>query len=214
MKLRFALSFALVATLVVAEEHRRRREEHRGSPSQDIEVKFAAANNVARVVFSHERHFGALGGKHCNDCHKDELGLGAGQAFPSRAPTGVAEPHAAMSRGRFCANCHTGKGAAFAALGRIGDANCERCHVPIDHGTDFVRRHGSAAEHGAKRCEACHRGSTKITPAELKQVQTYREAQAALKLKPDDSKAAQAVMPNNFCAYCHAADQKPWRHED
>ena len=211
---RCILLFALAATLVVAEEHRRSREgKHRQQPTSDLEVKYPATNGVTRVNFNHERHFGALAGKRCHDCHADKYGLGAGQAFPSQAPAGKPEPHAALSRGRFCGNCHTGQ-QAFTAFGKRGDASCDRCHAPADHGADFTRRHGHDAEHGARRCDACHRGATRITPAELKQAQAYREAQAVLKMKPDDAKAAQAVLPNNFCAYCHAGDQKPWRGED
>jgi hypothetical protein len=216
--MRWALLLCVIAaTWVAAEEHRRRKEDKHWKPAQDLEVKFPTTNGVARVVFSHERHFGALGAKNCAACHADNLGLGAG-AFESHAGPGVTEPHAAKSHGRACGHCHNGVAAAgklavFTAFGRQGDAACERCHVPATHGADYTKRHGDAAEHGAQKCEACHRGSVKLGPTELQQAQAYREAQQLLAAKPDDAAAAKATLPNNFCVYCHAVDQRPWRGE-
>lgn len=207
--MRTTLLLALLATLAVAAE----RRDHRGREPKDQVVRFAATNNVTRVVFSHERHFGALNSKDCDLCHADKLGLGEGKPFPSRAPVAMREPHAEKSVGRFCANCHAGK-VAFTAFGQKGDAGCERCHVPADHGADYTRRHGHDAERSATHCGACHRGSNRLTPDDLKQAQAYREAQATLAQNPKDARAAAVVLPRNFCAYCHARDQKAWRKDN
>lgn len=195
-------------------------------PPQDIEKNYTVEKE-ARVVFSHERHFAALGVKDCKACHAEEKGLGTGKAFPSLAANVLKEPHAEKSEGRFCATCHkdnftsgqiagakpSASVAIFSALGKTGDPSCSHCHAPADHGMDYTRGHGDRAEHGARRCAECHRGATAITSAELNQAAQFRAAQALLITTPDDKEAFGHTLPSNFCAYCHAADQKPWRGE-
>lgn len=197
----------LMATVALAE-----RKGHRGSQSQpqhDIVVVFRT-NKVNRVVFSHERHFGALAAKDCAVCHAENKKLLTTDPRPSVASNRLLEPHSATSRGRFCATCHDGK-KVFSALGKTGDASCARCHAPDDHGADFTKRHGDMAEHGrGARCEQCHRGSTSISPADLRQADEFFAAQAALAKDPQDKAAFQKTLPNNFCAYCHTHDRKPW----
>ena len=192
-------------------------------PPQDIEVTYQPTN-VTRVVFSHERHFGALGAKDCKTCHAEEKGLGAGIAFKSLAADVALEPHVEKSTGRFCAECHhenykvsdipAAKSAEdfaiFSALGKMGDTSCSRCHAPNDHALDYTAGHGRPAEGSAQSCNECHRGSTTITPASLTMASQYREAQLVLVKNADDSEAFHKTLPNNFCAYCHLQDQRPW----
>ena len=191
----------------------------------DIIVKYPATNGVNRVAFSHERHFASLGSKNCKACHLEAKGLGAGKPFPSLAKTPALEPHAVLSRGRFCANCHrdnfTAKqveganppvsAALFTAFGHKGDEQCSRCHVPTSHGADYAGRHGDAAEHGAKKCAACHRGAGAMTKADQAQAQAYREAQLALVKNAEDTVSFAKLLPNNFCAYCHGASSRRGR---
>ena len=202
----------------------RARREWR--PPQDIEKRYTPPRD-GRVVFSHERHFAALGAKDCKACHAEQKGLGSGKPFLSFAASPAAEPHGEKSEGRFCANCHkdnTKSGAIegakppvsvelFSAVGKAGDASCAHCHTPADHGLDFTGGHGDRAEHGAARCVECHRGATSITPAELAQATHFRAAQATLIQTPDDKAAFEHTLPNNFCAYCHSLDGKPWKGE-
>jgi hypothetical protein len=184
---------------------------------QDIEVRLTGGN-AGRVTFSHERHFGALAGKNCAVCHAEALGLGQTVARKSFALRLTDEPHGEKSLGRFCENCHRdslppAKTPAFSAFGQKGANTCAHCHAPDDHGEDFTRRHGDRAEHGAGKCAKCHRGATSISAAELDQARRYRDAQETLRENPDDKTAFAAVLPNNFCAYCHATDRKAWRRE-
>ncbi|MFN3179965.1 MAG: hypothetical protein ACK41R_07460, partial [Thermus sp.] len=46
------------------------------------------------------------------------------------------------------------------------------------------------------------------------QVQAFQKAQLTLIRSPEDEKAFNAVLPPNFCAYCHGLDGKAWREED
>jgi hypothetical protein len=196
-------------------------------PPQDI-LKEYTPQGASRVVFSHERHFAALGvkGSACQTCHAT---LDIQKTWRSLAPEPRLEPHKATSLGRFCATCHDGKtrirdipGArsplqekVFSALGRSGDPGCSQCHAPRDHGLDFTSRHGEVAEHGGgARCATCHRGAGGITPKELAQALDFRQAQLALIRNPEDAKAFNVVLPNNFCAYCHALDLKAWKGKD
>ncbi len=191
----------------------------------DILVKFPATNGASRVVFSHERHFGWLGAKECKVCHAEAKGLGSGKPFPSLARTPALEPHGATSRGRFCANCHHDNFTArqiegatppanpvlFSTFGHKGDEQCSRCHVPASHGADYAGRHGDSAEHGAKKCAACHRGAGALGQEDKAQSQIYREAQLALVKNAEDKAAFAKVLPNNFCAYCHGASSQRGR---
>ena len=196
-------------------------------PPQDIEVAYKPAQ-APRVIFSHERHFGALGAKNCKACHDEKKGLGKGNQFPSLAANVDAEPHGEKSVGRFCANCHRDNFSAsqipdvkppanvpvFTAFGKTGDAACARCHAPADHRTDFTGSHGGHAEHGARQCVECHRGATAITQTEQAQAQEFQQAQLSLVTNPEDAQAFQHTLPNNFCAYCHSRDRRPWRGEE
>lgn len=192
-------------------------------PPQDL-VKTYLPQGAGRVVFSHERHFAALGAKGatCQTCHGV---LDRGRIWPSLAPSKALEPHGPASLGRFCATCHDGKTRAsaipgarppvdlrvFSALGPKGDATCAQCHAPRDHGMDFTSFHGEVAERGSERCAQCHRGARSVTPQELAQVRAFQEAQLALIRNPEDEKAFNQVLPNNFCAYCHGLDGKAWK---
>ncbi|MGC8904605.1 cytochrome c3 family protein [Thermus sp.] len=195
-------------------------------PPQDL-VKVFAPQNAARVVFSHERHFAALGAKGttCQTCHAL---LDRDRAWKSLAPSPSLEPHGPRSLGRFCATCHDGKTRAstlpkasppvdatiFTAFGRPKDQACARCHAPKDHGQDFTSRHGEVAEHGGgQRCTACHRGAGSVSPEALALARAFQEAQLALIRNPEDGKAFNRVLPNNFCAYCHGLDGKAWERE-
>ena len=186
------------------------REHRSWRPKQDIEVK-RPGGTAGRIDFSHERHFAALGNKDCTACHAEKFGLGQEAKRVSLAGPREAEPHAAKSLGRFCANCHRPDNAlkAFTAFGKPGDRSCAHCHAPASHGADFTSRHGDRAEHGAAECAECHRGAGKISPAEQKQAQQYQAAQLALAKNPEDKAAFQTTLPNNFCAYCHGA----WKGE-
>jgi hypothetical protein len=46
------------------------------------------------------------------------------------------------------------------------------------------------------------------SPAELDQAKAYQQAQLALIKNPEDKEAFSHTLPNNFCAYCHAFDQR------
>lgn len=203
---------AVAATVALAEK----RDHNEWQPQHDIAVVFRT-NTVNRVVFSHERHFGALAAKDCAVCHAESKQLVTVGPRPSVASNPQFEPHGATSRGRFCASCHDGK-VNFSALGRTGDALCARCHAPEDHGADFTKRHGDMAEHGGgARCEQCHRGARSISPVELQQAGDFFKAQASLAQDPQDKAAFQKTLPNNFCAYCHTHDREPWdngKHDD
>lgn len=212
------LASLTVATVVAAERHNSRLAQN------DICKIFTPKTGERRVVFSHERHFAALGNKNCKACHDESKGLGSGNPFPSHAAAPATEPHGEKSLGRFCANCHHAPGltaplnpketSPFTALGKPGDKSCSRCHVPADHGADFTRGHGDRAEHGAQRCAECHRGSTAVSPAELAQARAFRDAQTTLSKTPDNAEAFQKTLPNNFCAYCHGINLKAWGHEE
>ncbi len=195
-------------------------------PPMDITKTFTP-KDASRVVFSHERHFAALGAKGaaCETCHKT---LDAQKSWPSRAPNPALEPHGEKSLGRFCATCHDGKTRAsnvkgahppvdvriFSTFGAKGDRGCQRCHVPKDHGADFTSRHGDAAEGGGRlRCATCHRGARAIAPQEIKQVRKFFDAQIQLLKNPENDAAFNMTLPNNFCAYCHSVDLRAWYGE-
>ncbi|GAB5602515.1 hypothetical protein FJNA_10400 [Thermus sp. FJN-A] len=191
-------------------------------PPQDL-VRAFAPRDAGRVVFSHERHFAALGAKGatCQTCHEV---LDENRTWRSLAPSKALEPHGPRSLGRFCATCHDGRTRAsaipasrppvdvpvFSALGRPGDPTCAQCHAPRDHGRDFTPFHGEVAERGSRRCALCHRGAQSVTPQELAQVRAFQAAQLALIRNPEDEGAFNRVLPNNFCAYCHGLDGKVW----
>ncbi len=200
------------------------RPKEQWQPPQDL-VKVFWPQGASRVVFSHERHFAALGAKGatCQTCHES---LDRGRTWRSLAPGPALEPHGPSSLGRFCATCHDGRAKAsalsgarppvdavvFTAFGRKGDPACAQCHVPKDHGQDFTPRHGEVAEHGGgQRCATCHRGADRISPAEMALVRAFQQAQLALIRNPEDEKAFNQVLPNNFCAYCHGLDPKAWQ---
>jgi hypothetical protein len=143
-----------------------------------------------------------------------------------RAPTAVTaalDPHGPASVGRFCASCHNGglspahmspraggkDAAIFTTATTSNPASCQRCHAPADHGRDFTPMHGDLAEHGrGTACASCHRQDW--TAADRQRQAELLAAERALKAHPDDSRAALAVGPNNFCVHCHRADAK-WR---
>jgi len=192
-------------------------------PPLDLTKTFAP-EDASRVVFSHERHFAALGakGETCETCHRT---LDEQKTWESLAENPALEPHGETSLGRFCATCHDGKteiaaieGAnppkndlVFTAFGRPGDASCNRCHAPKDHGPDFTARHGDAVEYGGRwACADCHRGTLQITQAEVEQARAFYHAQMRLIENPEDDAAFNVTLPNNFCAYCHGLDQKAW----
>lgn len=194
-------------------------------PADDQVVRFAAKDpaNPGRVEFSHLRHFNALGEKQCKTCHSPEMKLVTDSPREPTPATGAADPHGPASVGRFCASCHNGTappGKGIAGQGRnaapifttartANPAGCQRCHAPADHGRDFTPIHGDLAEHGrATACASCHR--LDWTPADRDRQMALLAAERALKANPDDSQAAVAVGPNNFCVHCHRADAK-WR---
>jgi nitrate/TMAO reductase-like tetraheme cytochrome c subunit len=187
------------------------------SPS-DIEKRWFS--EAGRVNFSHERHFGALGGKNCVTCHADEKGLGKGEEFVSLAPSADLESHATRSTGRFCESCHNGSAKAaqqmeggqpklnvtiFTAFGRTGNASCSGCHVPASHGADFAPLHASiVGSSGVNTCTTCHRGGFEISLDALGQAKTFVHAQQQLSKDPQNQGAFSKTLPNQFCAYCHA----------
>lgn len=193
-------------------------------PPQDIEIAWAPTG-ARRVVFSHERHFSAMGVKKCETCHAEEKGLGKNTEWASLAP-GELEPHKSQSLGRFCATCHDGKTTAaslpearppvalkvFSAMGKSSPA-CDRCHAPPSHGSDFTPVHGEFAEDGGG-CTTCHRGGAPISSRDLGQAAAYIEAQLKLVKNSEDTAAFQKTLPNNFCTYCHAADRELWQERN
>ncbi len=195
-------------------------------PPLDLERTFEPAD-ANRVVFSHERHFAALGAKGttCETCH---TALDERKTWPSLAPSAALEPHKETSLGRFCATCHDGKNriseiegahppvdaAIFTAFGRTGAKSCQRCHAPKDHGTDFTARHGEAVEYGGSfSCTECHRGAATISRKEVDHARLFFQAQMRLLANPEDDEAFNATLPNNFCAFCHGTDLKAWYDE-
>ena len=198
-------------------------------PPNDI-VKTFAPKDAGRVVFSHERHFAALGAKAaaCTTCHQD---LKTGKSWPSKAPKPTLEPHGPKSLGRFCASCHDGKkriraiasripgasppldGTLFPAFGTRGAKSCQRCHAPKNHGKDFTPWHMESAEGGAGRCATCHRGADRITQAEIGKARKFFQSQLTLVQSPENAGAFNATLPNNFCAYCHGIDLRAWYGE-
>jgi len=217
----------LVPGQYVEVEGGRLKPKRQWQPPQDL-VKTFHPQGAGRVVFSHERHFAALGAKGatCETCHAQ---LDPGKTWKSLAPTPLQEPHKPASLGRFCATCHDGrtrpqslpgsqsplKGAIFPAFGPKGAASCAQCHAPKDHGPDFTQGHGEVAEHGGSRtCQTCHRGADRLAPAERLQVQAFQEAQLRLIQNPEDEKAFNQVLPPNFCAYCHGLDGRAWKRGD
>jgi c(7)-type cytochrome triheme protein len=186
-------------------------------PAGDEVIRYPAkdAQNPGRVEFSHLRHFNALGTKDCKACHSPEMKL----LESGGTAVSTSDPHAATSRGRFCASCHDGQkavstveraGVAVFTTAKTRDAaSCQRCHAPADHGQDFTPRHGEIAEHGSgAACSACHRQSWTAKDRELQAA--LLAAEGLRKTNPDDPQAARAVGPNNFCVHCHRADTK-WR---
>jgi mono/diheme cytochrome c family protein len=193
-----------------------RKLEQWRSPS-DIEKRYNTS--AGRVNFSHERHFGALGGKNCIACHADEKGLAKGEPIESKAPSVDLEPHGTTSTGRFCSGCHNGNTKArdaaggqpklnvtiYTAFGNKNSASCNQCHVPASHGADFTANHPdlvSAA--GVQTCTTCHRGGKSISLQALGQAKTFVHAQQKLARDPQDTSAFALTLPNQFCSYCHA----------
>ena len=199
-------------------------------PPLDIEKTYIPENDASRVVFSHERHFAALGAKGatCETCHTT---LDEAVNWLSLAPNPAVEPHGETSQGRFCSGCHDGartigeitadiEGSqppvdvtVFSAFGRGGDESCASCHVPEGHGANYVPWHGDRAEDGrvAANCASCHRGADGVTNAEITQALAFYHNQMALLQNPEDAQAFNSTLPNNFCAYCHGLDLEAWR---
>ncbi len=191
-------------------------------PPADI-VKTFTPKGASRVVFSHERHFAALGAKApaCATCHRT---LKPEKVWPSRKRP---DPHGPKSLGRFCATCHDGKTRAakipgakppidvvvFSAFGPKGAKRCRRCHVPRDHGRDFTPGHSERAEGGALGCAGCHRGADRVARGQIDQARTFFQAQMKLRKNPEDAKAFGVTLPNSFCAYCHGVDLRAWYGE-
>lgn len=182
-----------------------------------------------RVVFSHERHFSLLGEKSCSKCHDDSVGLGdKGIVRESHAKQPNLEAHGEKSTGRFCATCHNGKTTAGSLSKNLPagiptstpvfDANktgqsqdCNRCHTPRDHGSDYTNFHGEDAEHGrGSNCLTCHRGADRITSAQQNQAIAFRDAQLQLINDPENETLFKKTLPPVFCAYCHNSDGKAW----
>jgi len=194
-------------------------------PPQDIELTWTS-QSFRRAVFSHERHFAAIGVKHCETCHADDKGLGKNTPWPSLAPSPDLEPHKATSIGRFCSSCHNGVKSAsqidvsnppiqtriFSAFGKAGDSTCDRCHAPASHGADFTAIHGEFAQDGAQ-CTSCHRGGANISPQMLGQALAFVQAQLKLTQNSEDTAAFQKTLPNHFCTYCHAPDRELWQEK-
>lgn len=194
-------------------------------PPQDIEKLFTSTK-ARRVVFSHERHFAALGLKTCETCHADAKGLGQKIERPSLATATSLEPHSPTSLGRFCASCHDGKTSSaqieaakpavsvkvFSAMGSQG-GSCDRCHAPASHGSDFTAIHGEFAEDGGN-CTACHRGGAVISQKQLGQALAFVSAQLTLVKDSENQAAFQKTLPNNFCAYCHSTDRELWQNKE
>jgi c(7)-type cytochrome triheme protein len=184
-------------------------------PPQDIEATFTP-EDASRVTFSHERHFAALGAKECTVCHEQ---LDKGKTWDSLAADVSLEPHQASSTGRFCSSCHDGQTKIseiknvkppvdvniFSAFGQSKDQNCNQCHTPSDHGTDFTLRHAEMAEEGGSQsCVTCHRGAESISRNDASQARAFIKAQLALIKNSDDQAAFKTTLPNSFCLYCHA----------
>jgi len=220
------LGRAVVPGQYLEAEGGRLKPKRQWRPPLDLERDFQPAD-APRVVFSHERHFAALGakGETCETCHNV---LDEQKTWASLAPAPGVEPHGESSLGRFCSTCHDGEtrasevegaspprdGPIFTAFGRQGDPDCARCHVPRDHGRDFTPWHGEAAEEGGRyRCADCHRGARTITRAEAEQALRFYHAQMRLLENPEDESAFSVTLPNNFCAYCHGLDLEAW-YED
>lgn len=218
---------AVVPGQYVELEQGRIKPKRQWQPPQDL-VKVYLPREVGRVVFSHERHFAALGakGSTCETCHTV---LDENKVWKSGAQVPALEPHGATSLGRFCATCHDGKtqpaairgsqtslkDPIFTAWGRKGDASCSQCHAPKSHGRDFTSSHGEWAEEGgAKECATCHRGASSLSSQEALKVQAFQRAQLALIQNPEDEKAFNVTLPPNFCAYCHGLDGKAWGKRD
>jgi hypothetical protein len=189
------------------------------SPS-DIEKRYTTS--AGRVNFSHERHFGALGGKNCIACHADEKGLAKGEPIESKAPSVELEPHGVTSTGRFCSGCHNAntkaKDAAggqpklnvtiFTSFGKKDNASCNQCHTPASHGADFTANHPDLVSVvGVETCTTCHRGGKTINLQALGQARTFVHAQRKLAKDPSDTSAFAATLPNQFCSYCHANEE-------
>jgi len=189
-------------------------EEEQWRSPLDMEFTYKS-EKANRVVFSHERHFAALGEKSCSGCHEGPGSIGSDSYLS--APANQVESHKAKSIGRFCSGCHNGSSAekkAFTAYGKENNESCGRCHAPDDHRKDYTGLHGEHAERkGSKSCNQCHRGSDRITDTERKQAESYRKAQLLLIKNPEDPEAFKSVLPNNFCAYCHNSDDEAWEHD-
>jgi mono/diheme cytochrome c family protein len=183
----------------------------------DIEKRYNTS--AGRVNFSHERHFGALGGKNCIACHADEKGLAKNEPIQSKAPSADLEPHAVTSTGRFCSGCHNANTKAadaaggqpklnvtiFSSFGKTDNASCNMCHVPASHGADFTANHPDlVGATGVNSCNTCHRGGKEISLQALGQAKTFVHAQQKLAHNPQDESAFAARLPNQFCSYCHA----------
>ena len=70
----------LATTVALAEK----KDHHKLQPQHDIVIVFRT-NTVNRVVFSHERHFGALAAKDCATCHAEAKKLVTTDPRPSVA---------------------------------------------------------------------------------------------------------------------------------
>ena len=197
------------------------KPQRRPAEDQVLHYPAARAETPGRVEFSHIRHFGALGEKRCATCHSPEMGLATNPTYASRAADPALEPHNPKSVGRYCTNCHNGATSIsqvgstrrqagpgiFTSLKTRDRKSCQRCHAPADHGRDFTPVHGETAEHsGSRPCLTCHAQDWSVGDRQLHA--GLLAAEQTLKANPNDSPAALAVGPNNFCVYCHRQDTK------
>lgn len=97
---------AMLPRQYVELEQGRIKPKRQWQPTQDL-VKVYLPWEVGRVVFSHERHFVALGakGNTCETCHTV---LDENKVWKSRTQAPALERHGATSLERFCATCHRG----------------------------------------------------------------------------------------------------------
>lgn len=218
-----AAGVSLESGAFVSAEREGKKVKPQRPPADDQVIRFPikGPNNPGRVVFSHLRHFNALGEKQCKTCHSPEMGLLTSPSYASRVADPALEPHGPQSLGRYCATCHNGTtrlsqvgalgerrdGPIFTAAKTVDPRTCHRCHAPGDHGGDFTRAHGEIVEHrGAQACLTCH--AQDWGPSDRQRHADLLAAETTLKANPDDQKAALAVGPNNFCVYCHRTDSK------
>ncbi|MDH5656591.1 MAG: hypothetical protein OEZ34_11820, partial [Spirochaetia bacterium] len=196
-------------------EHGRFEKEKQWRNPLDIVTAYKS-REAGRTEFSHDRHFAAIKKTNCKICHEGDTEIG-NTRYPSVSASASLEPHGNQSVGRFCSKCHGGSGSgeftkkAFTSFGKKGDPNCAKCHVPESHGMDYTSAHGEYAEHGGqKKCKECHKGADRSSLAEKQQATAFKKSRLLLMKNPEDEKAFQVLLPDNFCRYCHVEDNKAW----